>query len=141
MNLIRSTRAGLAAAVLAAGVLGASVIPTFADAQDLQPTVTLFTSADATQNPAQAFNAPDSTLRFWGIVSPNASGTVVMYDGSNAIAEAPVTDGQFWITLAAFTPQTLDRGTHYLTVQYLGNNVYAPSSSPVFTEVIRGEHF
>jgi hypothetical protein len=64
-----------------------------------------------------------------------------MYDGNNPITQADVTDGQFSITLPAFTPQTLDRGTHYLTVQYTGSDVYAPSTSPVFTEVIRGQHF
>ena len=141
MNPFRSARAALAAAVVAGGVLAASVAPTFADPQDLQPTVTLFTSPDATQDPANAFNAPDSTLHFWGIVSPNASGTVVMYDGNNQIAEAAVTNGWFSITLPAFTPEMLDRGTHYLTVQYTGSDVYAASTSPVFTEVIRGEHF
>jgi len=141
MNVFRSARAALAASVVAAGVLGAGVAPTFADPQDLQPTVTLFTSPDATQDPAKAFNAPDSTLHFWGIVSPNAFGNVVMYDGNNPIAEVPVTDGHFSITLAAFTAQTLDSGTHDLTVQYLGNDVFAPSTSPVFTEVIRGQHF
>ena len=141
MNVFRSARAAVAAVVLSGGVLGASVAPSFADPQDLQPTVTLFTSPYATQQPDKAFNAPDSTLMFWGIVSPNASGTVVMYDGANAIAQAPVTDGQFSITLPAFTPQMLDRGTHYLTVQYTGNDMFAPSTSPVFTEVVRGEHF
>ncbi|MBV9325317.1 MAG: Ig-like domain repeat protein [Chloroflexi bacterium] len=146
MNLFRNTRAALAAAVLAVGVLGASVAPSFAAGVEsgptMQQTVTLFTSYSSTQNPAMAFDAPDSTLRFWGVVSPNpGSGTVVMYDGSNPITQADVTDGQFSITLPAFTAQTLDRGTHSLTVQYVGNGVYAPSTSPVFTEVIRGEHF
>ena len=141
MKIFRDARATLTAAVLAGGVLAASVAPIFADAQDLQPTVTLFTSPYATQDPAKAFNAPDSTLSFWGLVSPNASGTVVMYDGNNPIAQAAVTDGQFSITLPAFTPQMLDRGTHLLTVQYQGNDVFAPSTSPVFTEVIQGQHF
>jgi hypothetical protein len=141
MNPFRSARAALAATVLAAGVLGAGVAPTIADQQGMQPTVTLFTSADATQDPAKAFNAPDSTLHFWGIVSPDASGTVVMYDGNNAIAQSTVADGQFTITLPAFTAQTLGLGTHYLTVQYQGNDMLAASTSPVFTEVIRGQHF
>ncbi|MBV9546661.1 MAG: Ig-like domain repeat protein [Chloroflexi bacterium] len=146
MNIVRKTRAALAAAVLATGVLGASVAPSFAAGVEsgptMQQTVTLFTSYTSTQDPAMAFDAPDSTLRFWGIVSPNPdSGTVVMYDGANQIAQAPVTNGQFAITLPAFTPQMLDRGTHYLTVEYTGNGSLAPSTSPVFTEVVRGEHF
>jgi hypothetical protein len=103
--------------------------------------VTLFTSSTAYQDPAKAFDAPDSSLYYWGVVSPNASGNVVMFDGNNPIAQVPVTDGQFSISLPAFTAQTLNRGTHYLTVQYQGNDVFAPSTSPVFTEVIRGEHF
>jgi hypothetical protein len=136
----RSARAAVAAAILAAGVLGAGVAPTFADTPNLQPTVTLFTSTTAYQDPAKAFDAPESSLHYWGVISPNASGTVVMYDLNNPIAQVPVTDGQFSITLPAFTPQTLGRGTHYLTVQYQGNEVFAPSASPVFTEVIQGEH-
>jgi hypothetical protein len=141
MRRFRNARAAVAAVLLAGGVLAASVAPTLADQQNLQPTVTLFTSPSATQDPAKAFDSPDSSLFYWGVVSPNASGTVVMLDGGNPIAQVPVTDGQFSIRIPAFTPQTLGRGTHYLTVQYQGNDVFAPSTSPVFTEVIQGEHF
>ena len=146
MNLIQGTRAALAAVVLAGGVLGASVAPTFADTANMQPTQTLFTSASATQDPAKAFDSPGTPLSFSGVVSPNASGTVVMFDagpnGNNAaIASAPVTDGQFSVTIPAFTQASLGRGTHLLTAVYLGNDGLAPSSSPVFTEVIQGQHF
>ena len=44
MNLIQRTRAALAAAVLAGGVLGPSAAPTFADSAGLQPTQIVFTS-------------------------------------------------------------------------------------------------
>jgi hypothetical protein len=146
MNLIRGTRAALAAAVVAGGVLGASVAPTFADAANMQPTQIVFTSPSATQDPAKAFDSPDTPLSFAGVVSPNASGTVVMFDagpnGNNAaIASAPVTDGQFSVSIPAFTQTSLGRGTHLLTAVYLGNDGLAPSSSPVFTEVIQGQHF
>jgi hypothetical protein len=112
----------------------------------MQPTQTLFTSQSATQDPARAFGSPGTPLGFSGVVSPNASGTVVMFDagpnGNNAaIASAAVTDGQFSITIPAFTQTSLGRGTHLLTVVYLGNDGLAPSSSPVFTEVIQGQHF
>ena len=145
MNLIHSTRAALAAAVLAGGVLGASVAPTFADAANMQPTQTLFTSPSATQDPAKAFDSPGTPLSFSGVVAPNASGTVVMFDagpnGNNtAVASAPVTDGQFSITIPAFTPTSLGSGTHQLTARFLGSDVFAPSTSPVFTEVIQGQH-
>jgi len=145
MNLIHSTRAALAAAVLAGGVLGASVAPTYADAANIQPTQIAFTSQSATQNPAEAFDTPGTPLNFWGVVSPNASGTVVMFDagpnGNNtAIASAPVTDGQFSVNIPPFTQASLGRGTHLLTAMYLGNDGLAPSSSPVFTEVIQGQH-
>jgi hypothetical protein len=146
MNLIQRTRVALAAAVLAGGVLGASVAATFADTANMQPTQTLFTSPSATQDPAKAFDSPDTPLSFTGVVSPNASGTVVMFDagpnGNNAaVASAPVTDGQFSVSIPAFTPTSLGRGTHLLTAVYLGNDGLAPSSSPVFTEVIQGQHF
>ena len=140
MNLIHTARGALAAVALAGGVLGASVAPTFADQQNLQPTQILFTSPYATQDPAKAFNTPGSPLLFWGIVAPNASGTVVPLDGTNPIIQVPVTDGQFWITIPAYTQMSLGRGTHYLTAQYQGNNDFAPSTSPVFTEVIQGQH-
>src|SRR5215813_2044186 len=104
MNLIHNARAALAAAVLAGGVLAASVAPTLADPANMQPTQVLFTSSTATQDPAKAFDAPSTPLSFSGIVAPNASGTVVMFDagpdGNNAaIASAPVTDGQFSVTI------------------------------------------
>ncbi len=63
------------------------------------------------------------------------TGTIV------AIASAPVTDGQFSVTIPAFTQTSLGSGTHLLTAVYLGNDALAPSSSPVFTEVIQGQHF
>jgi hypothetical protein len=146
MNLIHNARAALAAAVLAGAVLGSSVAPTLADAANLQSTQVLFTSASATQDPAKAFDSPDMPLSFSGVVSPNASGTVVMFDagpnGNNgAVASASVTDGQFSINIPAYTQMSLGRGTHLLTAVYLGNDGLAPSSSPVFTEVIQGQHF
>ena len=146
MNLIQSARAALGAAVLAAGVLGASVAPTFADATNMQPTQIAFTSTTSYQDPAKSFNSPDTPLTYWGVVSSNASGTVVLFDagpnGNNgAIASAPVTNGQFSVTLPAFTQTSLGTGTHLLTAMYLGNDALAPSTSPVFAEVIQGQHF
>ena len=145
MNLIQTTCAALAAAVLAGGVLGASVAPTFADQANVQPTQILFTSATATQDPAKAFDAPGTPLTFSGIVAPNASGTVVMFDagpnGNRSIGSSQVADGQFSVTIPAFAQTSLGRGTHLLTAVYLGNDGLAPSSSPVFTEVIQGQHF
>ena len=146
MNLIQRTRAALAAAVLVGGVLGASAAPGFADAEALQPTQIVFTSSTSYQDPAKSFNSPDTPLTYWGVVSPNASGTVVLFDagpnGNNgAIASVPVTNGQFSITIPAFTETSLGTGTHLLTAMYLGNDALAPSSSPVFTEVIQGQHF
>ena len=146
MNLIQRTGAALAAAVLVGGVLGASAAPTFADAAGSQPTQIAFTSTTSYQDPAKSFNSPDTPLTYWGIVSPNASGTVVLFDagpnGNNsAIASVPVTNGQFSVTLPPFTQTSLGGGTHLLTAMYLGSDALAPSSSPVFTEVIQGQHF
>ena len=146
MNLIQRARAALAAAVLVGGVLGASAAPGFADAEALQPTQIVFTSSTSFQDPAKSFNSPDTPLTYWGVVSSNASGTVVLFDagpnGNNgAIASVPVTNGQFSVTLPVFTQASLGTGTHLLTAMYLGNDALAPSSSPVFTEVIQGQHF
>ena len=63
-------------------------------------------------------------------------------NGNNsAVASATMTDGQFSVTIPAFTQTSLGGGTHLLTVVYTGNDALAPSSSPVFTEVIQGQHF
>jgi hypothetical protein len=147
MNLFRSVRAATAAAILAVAFLGANIAPTFADEANLQPTVTLFTSPYAYQDPANAFNSPGTPLMFWGVVQSTAdgavvqSGSVVMFDGNNQIAQAVVADGQFSITIPAYSAQSLGRGMHLLTVQYLGNDLFASSTSPVFTEVIQGQHY
>ena len=144
MNLIQRARAALAAVVLVGGVLGATAAPSFAQAAALQPTQIVFTSSTSFQDPAKSFNSPDTPLTYWGIVSSNASGTVVLFDagpnGNGAIASIPVSNGQFSVTIPAFTQASLARGTHLLTAMYLGNDTLAPSSSPVFTEVIQGQH-
>jgi hypothetical protein len=114
--------------------------PTAVAASHLQSTTIAFTSASATQNPAKAFDPPGTPLTFRGTVTPNASGTVVLLDGANRITQAQVTNGQFSITIPAFTPMSLANGTHMLTAQYQGSDVFAPSTSPVFTEVIQGSH-
>jgi serine/threonine-protein kinase len=114
--------------------------PTAGASSHLQPTTIAFTSASALQDPARAFDSPGTPLTFRGRVTPNASGTVVLLDGNNRIAQVQVTDGQFSITIPAFTPMSLGSGTHLLTAQYEGNDVFAPSTSPVFTEVIQGSH-
>ena len=143
MNLIHNARAALAATVLAGGVLGASFAPTLADAANVQSTQVLFTSASATQDPAKAFDSPGTPLTFSGVVSPNASGTVVMFDagpnGNRSIGSSQVADGQFSVTVPA--DAGLGNGTHLITAVYLGNNGLSPSGSPVFTEVIQGQHF
>ncbi len=122
---------------------------------NLQPTQIAFTSPSATQDPAMAFNTAGTQLSFRGVVSPNASGEVIMFDaepdGGDAIpiAVVPVTDGQFSVTIFTNgnngitdtlpTPTSLGSGTHLLTAVYLdsGNHGFAPSNSPVFTEVIQ----
>jgi hypothetical protein len=141
MNFVHTARVALAAVALSGSVMGASVAPSLADQQNMQPTQTLFTSATATQDPAKAFDTPGSPLYFWGIVAPNASGTVVLSDGTNPIGQGQVNDGQFSIPIPAYSQMSLGRGTHYLTVEYQGNDDFAPSTSPVFTEVIQGQHF
>jgi nucleotide-binding universal stress UspA family protein len=49
-----------------------------------------------------------------------------------------VTDGQFSVTIPAFTQTSLGNGTHLLTAVYLGNDGLAPKGSLVFREVIQG---
>ena len=121
--------------------------------QYFQPTQIAFTSPAATQqDPARAFDAAGTQLSFRGVVSPNASGRVVIFDseadGGDAafMAVVDVTDGQFsvpiltngsnGITISPLAPPSLGVGTHLLTALYLGHDGVGPSSSGVFTEVI-----
>ena len=66
MHVIEGARAALAAVVLAGGVLGASVAPSFADTANLQPTQTLFTCSCSTQAPDQAVDIPGHATQFLG---------------------------------------------------------------------------
>jgi len=121
----------------------------------LQPTQTLFTSPSATQAPDEAVDRIGAPLTFAGFVAPNASGTVIMLDfepdgASLHVGLVPVADGQFSVSIPTSAGKginwdvhgsSLGSGTHWLTAVYLGNDGLAPSSSPVFTEVIQGQHF
>ena len=74
--------------------------------QYFQPTQIAFTSPSATQDLDRAFNTAGAPLTFNGVVSPNASGTVVMFDSepdgvdATALAVVPVTDGRFSVSIA-----------------------------------------
>ena len=114
----------------------------------LQPTQTLFTSPSATQAPDEAVDRIGGPLTFTGVVAPNASGTVIMLDfepdgKSLHVGPVPVADGQFSVSIPTSAGKgiigagaSLGSGTHWLTAVYLGNEGLAPSSSPVFTEVL-----
>src|SRR5215471_16241188 len=148
MNLIQRACVALAAAVLAGGVLGSSATPTFADPAGLQPTQIVFTSTSATLNRAEAFTTPGTEVAFWGLVSPNATGTVKMFDSvwdGTTVQTGPIATektcpagfqecpaGNFVMVIPA---TKLGTGVHLVTAVYLGDDHFAPSSSPVFTLV------
>jgi len=150
MNLIHNARVALAAALLAGCVLAPSAAPTFADSVGLQPTQIAFTSTSSTLDPAKAFTTPGTDVNFWGQVSPNATGTVQMFDsmwdgttltvGTRAIATVPACPGNGSVYpgchfVAGIPATSLGTGVHLLTAVYTGNDHFAPSSSNVFTLV------
>jgi hypothetical protein len=154
MNLIQPARVALAAAVLAGGALGPSAAPTFADSAGLQPTQIVFTSTSSTLDRAKAFTTPGTPVAFSGLVSPNATGTVKMFDSvwdgttvqTGPIATVPTCPGgvpscpagRFVVVIPA---TSLSAGVHLLTAVYLGDDHFAPSSSPVFTEVNQADTY
>jgi len=147
MNLMQRACLTMAAAVLAGGVLGPSAASTFADSAGLQPTQILFTSTSSTLDRAKAFTTPGSpVVAFSGLVSPNATGTVKMFDtvwdGTTVQTglidtEQTCPSGVKGCPTGAFAvviPTTsLSTGVHLLTAVYLGDGHFAPSCSPVFT--------
>jgi hypothetical protein len=67
-------------------------------------------------------------------------------DGASLhVGPVPVADGQFSVSIPTSAGKginwdvhgsSLGSGAHWLTAVYLGNEGLAPSSSPVFTEVL-----
>ncbi len=63
-----------------------------------------------------------------------ATGTVELYNGSTRLGQAAVSNGSVTIPVAA---QSLAVGNHTLTLTYLGNGQYKPSSSDVAVKVVK----
>ena len=118
----------------------------------MQPTQIVFTSTSSALDPAKAFTAPGSpVVAFSGLVSPNATGTVKMFDtvwDGTTVQTGPIDTeqtcpggikgcpaGAFAVVIPT---KSLSTSVHLLTAVYLGDDHFAPSSSPVFTEVITG---
>lgn len=83
----------------------------------------------ASRNPVE----PHDNVVFTATVSPAAvTGQVEFRDGSTVLRTATLTNGS-----ATFGTEQLSKGTHSITVRYLGNSQYAASASAVLSEVVR----
>jgi hypothetical protein len=66
-------------------------------------------------------------------VTPStATGTVIFYHGSTAMAKVTLNQGT-----AKFSTATLSEGTHSLTATYGGDTNDAPSTSPIVNQVVQ----
>jgi uncharacterized repeat protein (TIGR01451 family) len=65
--------------------------------------------------------------------SGTPSGAVVFYDGSTTIGSATLANGN-----ASFGTSSLGGGLHSITAAYQGSSGFAPSTSPVLTQVVNG---
>jgi hypothetical protein len=132
--------AALGAVALATSLLGGGLH--HASAATLQSTSISITSD---LNPA----APGTPLTFSGTIAPSsARGWVVLYDSSSGLpveigrVRVPrASHGMWTLTLNPFAGQGLGLGAHPLSAAYLGNATYQGSTSPIYTEVIRGAHW
>jgi hypothetical protein len=98
-----------------------------------QSTVTLLNSSANTSVLGQSvtFSAVVATT---GSFSSIPTGTLSFYDASTQLNPAPITldtGGD-----ASFTTSTLAIGTHPITAVYTGNSSFAPSNSPVLSQVV-----
>ena len=139
MNILAKARTGLAALVLAGGVLGATIAP--ASAQTVRPALPLPFSLLPTSTTLKAslpFESVGSPLTLSGVVSPNVTGEVAVYDekGNQLGKTLVLARGAYQLTIPAFSAHSLSVGTHKLTAVYVGNAFYSGSASAPITEVI-----
>jgi hypothetical protein len=149
MKTVHSIRASLAAIVLAAGVLGASVLPTFADsgvpvADPAAPAACVGFASTTTLNLRGLPVSAGSPLVISGVVSGARNGPVqIIVDGQH-LATVFIAYGwpygRFSYTIPAYSPQSLTVGTHTIVAQYEGTQGPAgtncPSTSAPVTQVI-----
>jgi hypothetical protein len=75
----------------------------------------------------------DQKVTMTATVTPStATGTVIFYHGSTAMAKVTLNQGT-----AKFSTATLSEGTHSLTATYGGDTNDAPSTSPIVNQVVQ----
>lgn len=91
-----------------------------------QPTSATLTSSPNPSNQGQS-------VTFTATVTPvGATGLVIFRDGNTVIGSASLNDSG----LAAFSPSSFSGASHSITVEYLGDADFAPSTSTVLTQVV-----
>jgi hypothetical protein len=65
--------------------------------------------------------------------SGTPTGTVIFYDGSTTLGSATLVSGS-----TSISTSSLSTGSHSITAAYQGSGSFAPSTSPVLTQVVNG---
>lgn len=92
------------------------------------------TTLSSSRNPASF----GQNVTFTAVVKPVApgagtpTGTVIFYDDNSVLGSATLVNGK-----ATFSTSNLARGTHAITVKYVGDANFLSSLSSVFDEVIQ----
>jgi hypothetical protein len=139
MNRFAKLRAALAPLLVVCGIFAATVVPTSAQtlAQPAAPAQNTLQPTSITLKSNATFESLGSTLTLSGIVSPNAQGEVVVYNGDTEIGRAFILSrGAYQLTIPGFSANSLGVGVHTLTAVYLGNSNFAASGSAPLTEMI-----
>jgi hypothetical protein len=133
-------RVALATLVFASSVFGATIVPTSAQtlAAPAAPAQNQLQPTSTTLKPNSLFETAGSTLTLSGMVSPTASGAVVIYDeNGNVLGRTFVSyRGTYQLSISGYSSYSLSVGVHTLTAVYLGNATFAGSASAPVTEVI-----
>ncbi len=143
MKMLYSARASLAAIVLAAGVLGASVLPTFADspvplADPAAPATCTGYATTTTLNQQALMVTAGSPVTISGVVHGARLGPVqIMLDGQllkTVFIAYGWPYGRFSYTIPGFSAQSPTVGTHTIMAQYEGYTGPAGTNCPSTSE-------
>ena len=118
----------LTARYVGAGCFASSTSPAISERVDPLPT------SVAVSSDAQPVRFGDK-LNLTATVSPSvATGVVTFYDGATFLGQATLASGA-----ATLSVTTLAVGSHDLTATYNGDDCHAPSTSPVYVQVVEAD--
>lgn len=137
MHIIGKVRVALGALVLASSILGTTVIPTSAQTVPLaQPGQPPVQPTSITLKSSTPWETAGSYIALSGVVSPIASGAVVIYDENNNELGRTFVSFRGTYQLMIGGANGLPVGVHTLTAVYGGNATFGGSSSAPITEFV-----